>query len=174
MNIELVGMPGVGKSYVCRSVEAVLLQEKARLKNTSLPLTSSRLISPNTTWWSDSVKKVARAFAFICSHPLTAFRLLRLILGNGQGFQRNRTTKYVNLLSEMQRLHPAHAQSSLLTDQGVLQAIWSLEMLASSTIYQGIMQLTKPWLPDVIILILAESSQHEKTTGITKNGSKCF
>ena len=174
MNIELVGIPGVGKSYLCRSVEAQLLGEIAHGENSPLPLTTPALVSPNEGKLANGGKKLARAIAFSCRHPAAAMRLRQLIFSDGQGIQRNRLTKYVNLLSEMRRMHSRKTATSLLTEQGVLQGIWSLEMLASGSICERLLQLTVPWLPDAIIVVQAERSQHEMQLAMRKLGQSNF
>ena len=173
-NFELVGIPGVGKSYLCRSIEAHLLDGKVHEEKVPLPLTTPALVSPNDAWLVNIGKKLARASAFSCQHPLTAVRLWRLIFGDGQGIRRNRATKYVNLLSEMQRIRTRQAASSLLTEQGVLQGIWSLEMLALDSICEMLMQLTRPWLPDAIIVVRAARTQHKTQLAMRKLGKSNF
>ena len=174
VNIEFVGIPGVGKSYLCRSIEAHLLDDRVHEGKAPLPLITPALVSPNDAWLANVGKKLARALAFSCRHPLTAVRLWRSIFGHGEEIERNRATKYINLLSELQRMHTRKATCSLLTEQGVLQAIWSLEMLALGSICETLMQLTLPWLPDAIIVVRASRTQHEKQIARRKLGKSNF
>ncbi|MFK7861603.1 MAG: hypothetical protein AB8B64_22505 [Granulosicoccus sp.] len=174
MNIELVGIPGVGKSYLCRSVEEKILEQKAHPESGSLPLTTPWLASPHSSRLSGTLRKVARASAFASLHPAIVSRLFKVVFGNGQGFQKNRCTKYLNLLAEMQHLHDTNAPTSLLTEQGVLQGVWSLQMLTHETTYDQIMRLIIPWLPDAIVVVVAESSQHEKQLVFRELGQSTF
>lgn len=174
MNIELVGIPGVGKSYLCRSVEFQLQSEKDRGAVSPLPLTTPWMKAPYAGHVTNTVRKIVGATVFACCHPRTTRSLQKLVFGQGQKIQRNRTTKFINLLSEMQRLHAAGAKRSLMTEQGVLQGVWSLEMLASTTICEQLMELIIPWLPDAIVVVKAETSQLEQQLAFRELGQSTF
>ncbi|MFK7994601.1 MAG: hypothetical protein AB8B87_10720 [Granulosicoccus sp.] len=174
MNFELVGIPGMGKSYLCRSVEEKILHEKALKKSGALPLTTPWLESSNPGRLLSTLRKLVRASTIACTHPATALKLFKVVFGNGQGFQKNRCTKYLNLMAEMQCLHKAGATTSLLTEQGVLQGVWSLEMLAETPVYDQIMRLIIPWLPDAIVVVEADSSQHKEQLTYRELGQSTF
>jgi len=174
MNIELVGIPGVGKSYLCRSIEEKILDEKQHNKNNELPMTTSWLAAPHSGRLSINVRKLIRALTFTCLHPSTTVKLFKVVFSSRQDLQINRCTKYLNLLGEMQHLHGSNAATSLLTEQGVLQGVWSLEMLARQSIHDQIMRLIVPWLPDAIVFVAAESSQHKKQLVYRELGQSMF
>lgn len=174
MNIELVGIPGVGKSYLCRSIEGIILDDKRHNQRANLPLTTPRLAAPRAGNLSTTSGKLVRACTFACLHPATALRLFKIVFASRHDIQKNRCTKYLNLLAEMQHLHNPNETTSLLTEQGVLQGVWSLEMLARQPVYEQIMRLINPWLPDAIVLVVAESSQHKKQLVYRELGQSMF
>lgn len=169
VNIELVGLPGVGKSYLCRSIES-----RIRAETAAPALNTPQLNMPEIRPLFGSAAKLWRAWVFSMAHPVVAGRLFSSVIPQWTDLQRNRCSKLVNLLSEMQRSNSAPSSHSLMTEQGVLQGIWSLEMLSESSLYSDIMHHCIRWLPDVVIVIDAELVQHEKQLTHRKMGKSGF
>ena len=169
MNIELVGMPGVGKSYICRDIE-----ERIDRSPDPLALTTPVFDRLYLRILPDSIRKVWRAGMFLIHNPRTVANLYREVFKGKGSLCIARCTKFVNLLSECQRSQAAHKSKPLMTDQGVLQGIWSLEMLAEESLQQRLMQISSPWLPDVVILVDADPSQNKQQLKHRKNGKSRF
>ena len=169
MNIELVGMPGVGKSYICRDIE-----ERIERSPDPLTLTTPVFDRLYLRLLPDSIRKVCRAGMFLMHNPRTVNNLYQEVFKGKGSLCVARSTKFINLLSECQRSHAANKSNSLMTDQGVLQGIWSLEMLAEESLHQRLMQIAIPWLPDVVILVDADSSQNKQQLEHRKNGKSRF
>lgn len=159
---------------MCRSVELRLREQQVSGNASPVPLATYRMESTGSGRVMNQGRKLTCGLVFVCCNPKVTMQLLKTVFGNGQGVQRNRLTKFVNLLAEMQRVHTASKAVSLMTEQGVLQGVWSLEMLASESVCKDIMELIVPWLPDAIVLVKAESSQLEKRLAFRKLGQSTF
>lgn len=169
MIIELVGTPGVGKSYLCRAIE-----EQIKREPDSLALTTPVFDNPVKRMLPNNLRKVWRAGVFIMRNPVTALSLYREVFKGRGALKFARCTKFVNLLSELQRNDAADRSNSLMTDQGVLQGIWSLEMMAKESLYQRIMQISTKWLPDVVILVEADLTQNRQQLERRTRGKSTF
>lgn len=169
MIIELVGTPGVGKSYLCRAIEVHITREL-----NPLALTTPVFDRPFKRLLPNTLRKLVRACLFCVRNPATTWRLQHVIFKGWRGYRFGRCKKFVNLLSEFQRSNAADTSNSLMTEQGVLQAIWSLEMMAEISIYQQVMELCMNWLPDAVILVEADLTQNRRQLKQRKRGKSAF
>jgi hypothetical protein len=167
--IELVGTPGVGKSYLCRAIE-----EHIKRELNPLSLTTPVFDKPYKRLWPNTLRKVWRAGLFTLRNPGATQQLWHVVFQGWKSLQPARCKKFVNLLSEFQRSYAADRSHSLLTEQGVLQGIWSLEMIADETVYERIMRISARWLPDAVILVVADQNQNRRQLKHRTRGRSAF
>lgn len=169
--IEFVGLPGSGKSVLCASLADGLGVGGSWARRTSdlpspsrvplAPVGPSRLIVvaglDERSRWSVQVRKLIDAARFVATEPRLTGRLLSIIARSGQRRPTEGLTKTINLLAELGR---ARAGAPRLVEQGVLQAVWSVGLRSSVETTPELMSLVDPWLPAVVIRVLAD---HDET-----------
>lgn len=164
-----MGTPGVGKSYICRVIEKKIIRQPD-----PLALTTPGLDKSFRQMFPDNVLKTGRAGYFFMRNPSTTWRLGREVFRGKGSLRIGRCTKFVNLLSECQRTQAADRSNSLLTEQGVLQGIWSLEMMAEVSVHRHLMEISIRWLPDAVILVDAEPTQNKHQLQHRQRGQSTF
>jgi len=97
VRIEFFGLPGTGKSFLCRQL--------------SINATSKR----------------------------------------GIRIKRQQFTKLINLFAELQKVDSTNM--NVMTEQGVLQAIWSLEMQCKEEVASWLVNVYSRWLPSKVLII---------------------
>lgn len=159
----------MGKSYICRAIEE---QIKVELNPVALttPVFDKRIIR----MLPDTLRKIMRAGLFFARNPATTLNLYYEIFKGKSAPQIGSRKKFVNLLSELQRSSGVDKSISLMTDQGVLQGIWSLEMLADESVYRRLMQISVRWLPDAVILVEADMRQNKQQIEHRTQGRSSF
>jgi hypothetical protein len=145
-----------------------------RAEITSPALTTPQLKSPEGRELSNSLAKLWRAGVFSIENPALVGRLTRTVIRQRTDLRRNNCSKLVNLLSEMKRSDSASSSQSLITEQGVLQGIWSLEMLSQHSVHEELMRHCVDWLPDVVVVVDAERKQYEEQLTRRKTGKSGF
>lgn len=154
MTVEFVGAPAVGKSY--------LHGHLARLTGVDA---HDREVAPVDEQPRAVVqrRKVRDAVFFTVRHPRTTASLTGVVRRSRQKQAREGVTKLVNLLAE---LHRAGSGSDLrISEQGVLQAIWSLGLRASKSPTQTLLQHCRPWLPHTALLVTVDRDEVARRLG---------
>ena len=173
MVVELVGLPGVGKSFLCRSLKDVYAGEGhvpvriAVESEAALPFRAPRALGG----------KLWRAARFAAVHVGTTGRLV-LAIRSGEGIlgllRCGRPSKLVNLLSEADRSARASPSEIRISEQGVLQAVWSLEMRSGQPLHAELVRLLARWLPEVVVLVEADRAEYESRLRRRERGRSHF
>ena len=159
----------MGKSFLCRAMEKQIKREL-----NPFALTTPVIDKPYKRILPDTFRKLWRAGIFLMRNPTISWALLREVFRGRDSVRISRCKKFINLLSEFQRSYVADRSNSLMTEQGVLQAIWSLEMLADESVYERVMRRSTRWLPDAVILVEAELTQNRDQLERRKGGRSAF
>ena len=169
MIVEFVGLPGVGKSYLCRSLEDVYA---ARVS------TPVRVLVERDTAGLGALRrqleKLWRAARFAAAHPGTTGRLARAVGPVGRMIHRGRLSKLVNLLAEVHRSSRGSRSTTWISEQGVLQAVWSLEMRCDDSVHTALIETLAPWLPDRVVFVASERPEHESRLRGRERGRSHF
>jgi len=162
--VELVGLPGVGKSFLCRSLEDVYAStDGVRV-----------IVESETTAIGILVAKLWRAMRFATMHASITLKLVRTLRTRCPILHGGRLSKLVNLLSEADRSVCAGPLETMISEQGVLQAIWSLEMRSDESVHAELLAVLKRWLPDHVVFVRVERQEHETRLRRRENGKSQF
>lgn len=123
--VEFVGLPGAGKTSLSRATAAAL---RARGLRVSEPVTRLNELAAGrraATKLASCTRQAARA-------PATAATLVRLVAASRQPSWALAVKNLINLLLQQELSRAAPAGHVALHDQGVFQALWSLELEAQN------------------------------------------
>lgn len=166
MNIELIGLPGVGKSYLCNQIaEAAKAHGLAELKTTPCVDEMPKLKAYGA--------KVSRAVRFAMRHPRVAGKIRRILKTSGQSDRRQLLTKTINLYSELHRSNGKNG-ATLVSEQGVIQAVWSLALRSKKPIAGELLLTVRAWLPDTCAMVECEREEHLRRLGSRANGQSRY
>jgi len=153
-NIEFVGLPGTGKSWLCE--EFPTHQYNGHFLS-RMPVDKIGSITRN-------ISKIVNGLAFC----FTNFTLSRKLYGISKQCElacaSTTYKKWFNLLTEMRRAevsmrsrHPCvvcgRTEKMHLVEQGVVQAIWSLATYAEDEVINHLVSAVGSWLPDIVVLV---------------------
>ena len=169
MIVELVGLPGVGKSFLSRCVERQLAVRRAggTFFTTYTGETQSRFPLELTF-------KILRATRFVATHAVTGLALFAIVRSSRAGLRYRTLTKFVNLLAELDRASRTSPATVRVSEQGVLQAIWSLEMLTPESIHRPLMRESERWLPEAIVFVDLDRERHVRRLRQREKGRSRF
>lgn len=167
--VEFVGLPGVGKSFLSRR-----LDERFRRAGIGEVSTAFQADLPPLRAVPFAFGKVVRALRFAALHIETTAALVRIVRSDGGGLGAGRLTKLINLLSELTRSARVPAAHMLINEQGVLQAIWSLEMRAGEPVHERLLGQCARWLPDAVVFVEVEWRQNVDRLRGRKDGHSRF
>ncbi len=166
MKVELIGLPGAGKSHLCSNVAS--LAERRGVAGLSV-----EQVDDMRSRVGMRVAKAGRAVGFSCLHPLVSLRLGRLVLASGQTSLGGLLTKGVHLLSELKRFG-RRRPGVMVCDQGVVQAIWSIGFRASRPVVGQLLREAEPWLPETLVVVDAARARHLEQLTTRRNGHSLF
>tara|TARA_R110002096_G_scaffold4493_4_gene20779 strand:+ start:9082 stop:9804 length:723 start_codon:yes stop_codon:yes gene_type:complete len=163
MTIEFIGLPGVGKSYICRRLfEVCEPPGGAEAIHVAPAAEDQRRVA-------HLAAKLHRATLFLLRHPLVTGRILHCVGRSAQKSSLEAVFKAVNLLSELQAVD--RTQGVSVIDQGVLQAIWSVLLRGRNCQDERrFLELVRPWLPSVVIFVVAEREENIRRLRTRLNG----
>tara|TARA_R110000850_G_scaffold3926_6_gene18686 strand:+ start:585 stop:1325 length:741 start_codon:yes stop_codon:yes gene_type:complete len=168
MRIEFVGLPGAGKSYLCRELGHLLSNKEGS------PMIGDTvsLSADEQNWFCSQISKLFGASLFAMRHPLAAFRITQIIRKSGQKSKRHMVTKSLNLLAELRRIDSPRNGS--ISEQGVLQAVWSIALDARQEVIDKLLVAARPWLPTTAISVDVDSSELIPRLGGRERGRSRF
>lgn len=148
MNIEFFGLPGSGKSYLCRELINYYAQHSAgKVKVEVAPLIEDQPIG------LFNMAKYVCALLFLLTRTRYSLLALSIIFRMKPVSRRRQITKTINILSELRRIDSSSTAVPIVIEQGLLQAIWSLEMLNTLPVADSLMRTLSLWLPLTVIVI---------------------
>ena len=150
MRFEYFGLPGVGKSYLCRELKEYLTHSGTHA------ITVNDIIEDHS-YLLLNLKKIINAALFFICHPKVALCCIRISKQHGVRSTKQLVTKLINLLSELQRAKKTRRYR--VTEQGVLQAVWSLELLSTGQLAEDLLLTLAKWLPEGVILVEPPNDQ---------------
>jgi hypothetical protein len=166
MTFEFVGMPGVGKSRLCGQLDECL-------KSTRDLQIAVRASADQRSVFAQKAGNLLRAQRFAILHPKVAIHATRWLLVKGQISFREFVSKSVNLFSELDIAD--HAEGSLVSDQAVLQAMWSLRLRSrSAENWQELLRMLSPWLPSAVVYVVVEREENIRRLADRKDGRSLF
>ncbi len=168
MRIEFVGLPGAGKSYLCRTLGCWLASNGDGID-------LGGRVSPSAdeqNWIWSQLAKLFGASGFVIRHPLEAFRIAGVVQKSGQRSKRHMVTKSLNLLAELGRFDSP--RNGLISDQGVLQAVWSIALHARRQVIDELLGAARPWLPTAAIRVDVGRSELIRRLGERERGHSRF
>jgi len=130
VRFEFFGLPGTGKSYLCRE----LIQHQSESGIDSVVV--SELIE-DQSYLLFNLNKIRYSIMFSIRHPIATWK--------------------VNLFAELYKSETDN--HAVVIEQGILQAIWSLEMLSDRNIAEALVDVYCRWLPSRVIVIEPPDSQ---------------
>lgn len=155
MIVELVGLPGVGKSFLCRSLQ--------KFYDSTGDVGVQIVVEKQTTALGNLasvVAKLHRATRFTVMHPRTTGKLILAIFSKGSIRLNGRLSKIANLLSEADRSCRAPPSKLLISEQGVLQAVWSLEMRSDEPVYAELLEALCWCLPERVVFVEVDAKEY--------------
>lgn len=169
MIVELVGLPGVGKSFLCRA----LVRAYAGNGTVRVIVESEREVAPIGIS-RELLAKLSRAARFALLHVGTTATLVRTVCGRGQSLRRGRLSKLVNLLSETDRSSRVPSGETCINSQGVLQAVWSLDMRSDEPARAELLTALTRWLPEAVVHVEADPAEYETWLRTRRDGRSHF
>lgn len=145
MRYEYFGLPGTGKSYLCRE----LIQYFA---STGTDTITVRNIIDDQSYLIFNLNKLRYASIFLLTHRKTVWRVLGITAKQRQKSKRQQIPKLINLFAELQKSETE--KGHVVIEQGILQAVWSLEMQSESSIANELMDEVLHWLPTRVVLVV--------------------
>ncbi|MFT4549580.1 MAG: hypothetical protein ACI8XO_002451 [Verrucomicrobiales bacterium] len=152
MSVEFFGLPGSGKSYLCESLGKQLAGRDMQIDGCAHPPVD---LQPRLRL---HLIKQSSAWRFAIRHPVLASRIVRIIQRSGQASKRHVVTKSINLFAELTRCEKF--RNRLVSEQGVLQAIWSVALRARRPVIDDLVTLALPWLPTIIVQVDVDRAEH--------------
>ncbi len=166
MIIEFIGLPGVGKSYICGR-----LGERVGPKNGDEIVI--RRPADEQSRLTARAGKLIRAQRFARRHPVVATRAARWMRRTGQESARDFVTKTINLFSELD--FSDRTRGTIVHDQGVLQAIWSFMLRAQKPAkWRELLEILRPWLPSAVIYVVVERDENVRRLAARRTGLSRF
>lgn len=150
LRLEFVGGPGSGKSALSAHLVSVLL---AGDRHPGLRATALSDLLPS---WVVNARKSADAAAFSRAEPTVARRLAEIVSSSGQSSRRHAVTKTVNLLAELGR---SAQPGPSVSEQGVLQAIGSIQAGADLPVTAELLDLCECWLPVLAVRVVVDRDE---------------
>jgi len=150
VNVELIGLPGTGKSYVCHQLSDLVSQNEYIVTGNRVD-NQMRLVSLGL--------KTYHALIFVLPNPRKAIHITKTVFQTTQRSRIQKVTKLINLLSELGRSQKTKINQLMISEQGVLQAIWSLQLHASQSIFHDLLVVCKDWLPSAAIMVRSPSTE---------------
>ena len=144
MRVEYFGLPGTGKSYLCRE----LIQY---YENTGASLIKVSSIIEDQSYLIFNLNKLRYSAMFLITHPRAVWRIVGISKKHGTKSKSQYITKLINLFAELRK--SATEKGHVVIEQGVIQAVWSLEMLSQSDIANELLDEVLNWLPAGVILV---------------------
>ena len=167
MIVEFIGLPGVGKSYLCSNLKKILGQDdNADEYYVSRPVDS-------VPKWKAFPEKLLFAALFSVSSPRRATQIVQITRKGMLGNSRSVIPKIVNLLFELYR-NQINKERFYIGEQGVLQAVWSLTLRINPRLLDELIELVDPWLPDVVIFVKADDQVHIRRLYERSNGRSYY
>lgn len=169
MIVELVGLPGVGKTYLCRSLEEHYAgRNDARVH-----------VIVETEYATFGIlgvvlEKLWRAARFAATHPGTTGKLLLAIRPKTRILSGGPLSKLVNLLAETDRSARISPSETWISEQGVLQAVWSLEMRSDESVRAELLEALSRWLPERVVFVETDRAEYESRLKRRKGGRSHF
>ena len=163
MSVEFIGLPGVGKSWLCSSLAESLEESPAG--------DAYKLFPPVDR--EPRLKVVAlkalRAGSFAVLDPRRSWKVFRLVGKSGQRSRWEGFKKTINLLAELGRQRLDRGAEAVL-EQGVIQSIWSLALDAEHVDLPGLLSCSKPFLPRVVVHVETERDELHHRLDLRKGG----
>lgn len=167
--VELVGLPGVGKSHLCRTLR------DRHVAGRGAPIRVLVEVEPTKLGIVHGMTgKLWRASLFAAMHTGTAWKLVRVVDSRGGILRRGRPSKFVNLLSEAARSARVPRSEILISEQGVLQAVWSLQMRSDESVYAELLEPLSRWLPKRVVLVKIDRAEYESRLSRREGGRSHF
>lgn len=157
MIVELVGLPGVGKTYLTRAVHERLRQVDSLCLHVAPQVPCSRIEMLRLV-----PQKLRSAGLFALRYPRLTTRLVGHIRTGGSVLRLRRIRKLVNLCAELLIADRVDDHVLRLCEQGVLQAVWSLEMISERSVQAALLPEIVDWLPDRVVYVQTGRLQIEK------------
>src|SRR5690554_6194309 len=118
MNIEFIGLPGSGKSYIALELSKLL---NAKGYKTGLP--NLKIVDSGTN--IRKFKKVFMIFLFLFQHPIKFFTAVSLIIVSKQNNMHNFIKVMYNFLYINALINKStHEDEITIFDEGFLQGLW--------------------------------------------------
>ncbi len=149
--VEMVGLPGVGKSWVCSGLSVFLGNKKHKIR---FGLDGQAPLYRN-------ILKYFGALIFLLKNTGTGVNVIRVCLSSATDNRRMIFRKLINLFSEL-NIASQNKQSRrrmFINEQGVLQGVWSLTICASDGDARKIVELVENWLPDIVVYVVTEQPE---------------
>ena len=148
--MEFVGLPGAGKSYLCKALGQSLTSDRFVVDGVGRPSKDQGVR------WLGFVVKIGEAAVFVLRHPRCSVRAAKVILKSRQCSGLDLLRKSVNLFAELRYLDACG--ESAISEQGVLQAVWSIDFRAKRRSHPELLRAIKDWLPNSIVEVEADKA----------------
>ena len=160
--VEFVGVAGAGKTFLCGRL-ADMVEERG--------LADIRIVAHRENELTPKIRlsKLLRALSFSVGHGVIVARLVQVVRRSGQDSLGESIRKTINLLSELGRSN-RRGEGLLLSDQGVVQAIWSLAFRAEQDVVVELLSIVEPWLPERLVVVEVDRSRHLEQLRSRKHG----
>ena len=147
MTIELIGLPGSGKSHISRLLAA-------RLREANLPANELTRTIGHRTGLKRIAAKSGFTLIFLLFHPLLAVKTLLAVARTKQSSCRNLFKSLFNMLFIRGLLSTLRNRDRIvLLDQGLIQALASVHFGASRGLPASFLASLPP--PDLVIRVVA-------------------
>ncbi|HSR23707.1 MAG TPA: ATP-binding protein [Candidatus Eisenbacteria bacterium] len=169
--VELVGLPGSGKSYLAHQLVLAMQRRNAPVRVADAPVSAA---APRTV---RAARKAAHSAREVLRHPRRSGRIVPCIASSQRGGG-DALALAVQWLVTQRLLAAARAASGLhLFEEGVLQTLWSiglrgrlepvLGMLAGDVQWPDLVVAVEPPLPLVQERLAARQSRHSRVQQLT-------
>jgi len=168
MIVEHVGLPGAGKSYL----HDKLLQQLR--SGSRFAAVCDDLIDAQSRFHARSVKSFAAA-RFSVKQPRKVIEIMSFVQRSQQRSRLEQLTKSVNLFAELSHASRYDVAKLVMSEQGLLQAIWSLALRARRPPSEELLVAVRDWLPSVLVLVeAADPEQNVQRLRLRTDGRSRF
>jgi thymidylate kinase len=175
-SVELVGIPGAGKSHLAAAVAAEL-----RARGIAVTLPQARL-APSVPVARRLARKTVAGAASTLSAPLTTARVVRGVLRSDQPRPSDVVGRVVQWLVAQDLTRRTARQSGVtILDEGLIQALWSIGVRGDVEPVLRVLDSSRRWHePDLLVVVgvppdlalarLSERpSQHSRTQRLAED-----
>jgi thymidylate kinase len=168
--VELVGLPGAGKSRLARTLTEGLTRRGISVTQPQASL------GPSVPTGRRLARKAVASGATALAAPVTTARVVRGVVRSGQPTRADLAKRVVQWLVAQEAMARAarHAGPSIV-DEGLVQALWSTGLRGDVEPVLAVLDRSRRWFsPDLLVVVtvppelalsrlVARSSQHSRT-----------